>query len=82
MFEKYRATSKVSLVARLSYMPVDLKYFDQIIRDMGCETFRGQTAGGGQSRVETGGCVKPVLGLCMMMRPIQLKKHILGKGKI
>ena len=43
-----------------------LKYFDQIIRDMGCETFREvkQLAGGGQSRVETGGCVKPVLGLC------------------
>ena len=24
-----------------------LKYFDQIIGDMGCETFREQTAGGG-----------------------------------
>ena len=43
-----------------------LKYFDQIIGDMGCETFREvkELAGMGQSRVETGGCVKPVLGLC------------------
>ena len=36
-----------------------LKYFDQIIGDMGCETFRE-----GQSRVETGGCVIPVLRVC------------------
>ena len=28
-----------------------LKYFDQIIGDMGCETFRAQTAGMGQRRV-------------------------------
>ena len=40
-----------------------LEYFDQIIRDMGCKTFRDQRAGMGQSQVETGGWVKPVLGL-------------------
>ena len=42
-----------------------LKYLDQIIRDMGCETFREvKQLAGEQSRVETGGCVKPVFGLC------------------
>ena len=43
-----------------------LEYFDQIIRDMGCETFREvkELADMGQSRVETGGCIKLVLGLC------------------
>ena len=38
-----------------------LKYFDQIIGDMGCKTFR--EVKDIKSRVETGGCVKPVLGL-------------------
>ena len=42
-----------------------LKYFDQIIGDMECETFREvKQLGMEQSRVETAGCVKPVLGLC------------------
>ena len=43
-----------------------LEYFAQIIKDMGCESFREfkELAGMEQNRVETGGCVKPVLGLC------------------
>ena len=41
------------------------EYFDQIISDMGYKTSKEvKELGMGQSRVETGGCVKPVLGLC------------------
>ena len=43
-----------------------LEYFDQIIGNMGWESFREvkDLAGMGQSLVEKGGCVKQVLGLC------------------
>ena len=42
-----------------------LEYFDQIIRDMGYETFKkvNEMTGTGQSLVETGVFIKPVLGL-------------------
>ena len=44
---------------------------------MGCETFREvKELGMAQSRVETGGCVKPVLELCiyslMMMTTLKI----------
>ena len=46
-------------ISEISVFWRQLMNIEQIIGDMGCETFRGQKASGGQ-----GGCVKPVFGLC------------------